>query len=203
MRRPRCAVRRAVPDPILRRATLAALLVALAAASIGQAQPSATVDEAATARGNEAYCRQLVAHAEASAIAGGCSPSSARRDDATDRCTYHLGGRWTRAYPSDSAARARCWAELDRRIAAGTAARVPASCEVGRLHHDAGAPRDGLTLDQPRGADCRATNGDEGFDADFRCAPGLACVAGRCAPAAPRAAPSSCALLLDLPAALP
>lgn len=157
-------------------------------------------------QGNDRHCRLLADHVEARAVASGCGASPERRDEAFGRCTYHLSATWAHVYAEDPAALARCRADLDRAVARGHAVRVPSSCQVDRVFHDLrGAPRPFATLGRPAGAECRAENGDEGFDADFRCADGLVCTNGACAArTASDAAPAPlCEVLLDLPLAIP
>lgn len=178
------------------------------AAHQGEAQRAAPVPTTpeATVQGNDRYCRLLADHAEAGAVASGCAASSERRDEAFGRCTYHLSATWTHVHAEDAAALSRCRTDLDRALAHGHAVRVPPSCQVDRVFHDLrGAPRPFSTLGRPRGADCRAENGDEGFDADFRCATDLVCTRGVCASRTPHdePSPSLCDVLLDLPLAIP
>ncbi len=157
----------------------------------------------------ERYCRPMAALAARAVDACQCDEEAITSgflspDELLASCEYHLlvGIPDDHALRVDEAAVATCMALLDRALTGCVTARLPVECELDRLF---GPMADALALSRPAGADCRATNGDEGFDANFLCAPGLRC-GGTCVPVRLRGDASErevCRNPLDLPGAFP
>lgn len=160
------------------------------------------------------YCRPIAALSARVIDASGCAPEvvtagMVSEDELFGSCTYHLLPRIPddRALSVDEDALARCLEILAGALDGCTRARLPAECELDRI---VGPLPGALALSRPEGSPCRESNGDEGFDADFVCAPGLLCD-GTCradagsataSPATDRAV-AMCRNPLDLPGAFP
>jgi hypothetical protein len=155
---------------------------------------------------DERYCGPMATMSARVVAACGCSPEQIANqflsvDELRASCTYHAVGR----IPEDHVmvvnepALARCMSLLDAALVSCTTARLPEACELDRIF----TPSPGtLALSRPAGSDCRAENGDEGFDAHFLCAEGLMC-ASTCVPVVGTARAAGCRNPLGMPPAIP
>jgi hypothetical protein len=148
----------------------------------------------------ERYCAPLAELLVPTVSACGCSAEPfLSRDELVASCEYHLVEALPEDRPLviDEPALARCLDRLRTRIDGCGASRLPRECELHRIADVS----ESVALERSRGEPCRRTNGDEGFDAHFVCAEGLACIEGVCADGEPPRA--ACAHPLAIPIAAP
>lgn len=125
------------------------------------------------------YCGPIARLSARAVDACGCAPGAISAgmlsdDELFASCTYHLLPRIPddRALAVDEDALARCLEILAGALEGCAHTRLPPECELERI---VGSLPGALSLSRPEGSPCRESNGDEGFDADFVCAPGLRC----------------------------
>lgn len=179
------------------------------AAAIEEPPRDTTVHWANYALLSERYCEPMAMLSTRTLETCGCSADQREagflsEDELAASCIYHLFGQIPedRAITVDEPALAVCMRALDASLTGCVHARLPPACEPARLFDPAPSV---LTYSRSLGSDCRAVNGDGGFDAHFLCASGLTC-AGTCirepiADAVDREA--TCRNPLGLPPALP
>lgn len=153
------------------------------------------------------YCGLIAELSTRVLDACGCTPEQRQSmfttaDELRASCTYHLISQIPETQPMmvDETALRACSSALDAALTGCTSSRLPRECELSRIFTP---PPAELVYARPAGTDCRAENGDEGFDAHFLCAPGLWCD-GTCTSTEPTfASPMECANPLAIAPAIP